>query len=198
MNKVILATGNKDKLREIKSILSDFEVISMAEAGFHDDIPENEETFEGNALTKAMAIWEKTGEIVLADDSGFCVDYLNGAPGVYSARYAGEDKNYEDNNKKILKELADVPKEKRGAKFVCAVAICYPDGTNETVRGELLGEVTEEAIGENGFGYDPVFYIEQAGKTLAQMNFEEKNAISHRKQAFEKAAKKLNEYFARK
>lgn len=192
MREVIIASANKHKLEEIKSILSDYKVISMEEAGFVDDIVEDGVTFEENALIKAKAIHEKTGKLVLGDDSGLMVDYLNGEPGIYSARYAGEEKDDKKNNDKLLKKLEGVPKEERVARFVCSVGICYEDGTTETVRGEVVGEIGFEEIGNGGFGYDPLFYIEHLDKTYAELTFDEKNSVSHRRRAFTKAKEILD------
>lgn len=187
MKEIIIATGNKFKLEEIKSILTGYKVIGMEEAGFYEDIVEDGLSFEENALIKAKAIHEKTGGIVLGDDSGLMVEYLNGAPGIYSARYAGEEKDDRKNNNKLLKELNSVCKEDRLAKFVCCVGICYEDGTCEALKGEVKGTIGFEEIGDGGFGYDPLFFIEELNKTYAELSFEEKNMVSHRRKAFEKA-----------
>jgi len=192
MKEVIIASANKHKLDEIKSILKDYKVISMEEAGFYDDIIEDGKSFEENALIKANAIHKKTGKLVLGDDSGLMVDYLNGEPGIYSARYAGEEKSDEKNNKKLLNALKNVDKKDRGAKFVCCVGICYEDGSNECVRGEDLGEIGFEERGDGGFGYDPLFYIKELDKTYAELTFEEKNMVSHRRRAFTKAKEILD------
>ncbi len=192
MKEVIIASANKHKLEEIKSILTDYKVISMEEAGFSDDIVEDGKSFEENALIKARAINKKTGKLVLGDDSGLMVEYLNGEPGIYSARYAGEEKDDDKNNKKLLKALEGVKKEDRKAKFVCCVGICYEDGSYETVRGEVEGEIGFKEVGDGGFGYDPLFYIESLDKTYAQLTFEEKNSVSHRRRAFTKAKEILD------
>ena len=181
MKEVIIASANKHKLEEIKSILKDYKVISMEEAGFFDDIVEDGTTFEENALIKAKAIHEKTGKLVLGDDSGLMVKYLNGEPGVYSARYAGEEKSDKKNNEKLLSKLKGVKEEDRKAKFVCTVGICYEDG--------IIG--TKE-IGNGGFGYDPLFYIRELNKTYAELTFDEKNRVSHRRKAFTKAKEILD------
>ena len=192
MKEVIIASANKHKLEEIKSILKDYKVISMAEAGFFDDIVEDGTTFEENALIKAKAIHEKTGKLVLGDDSGLMVDHLYGEPGIYSARYAGEEKSDKKNNEKLLDKLKGVKPENRNAKFVCTVGICYEDGTTETVRGEVEGIIGTEEIGDGGFGYDPLFYIKELNKTYAELTFDEKNMVSHRRKAFTKAKEILD------
>ena len=182
MTKIIFATGNKDKLREIKEILSDCDVDirSMKEAGINVDIVEDGKTFEDNALIKARAIAAHTDAIVLADDSGLEIDYLNKEPGIYSARYMGEDTSYRIKNGNLIQRLEGVPDEKRTARFVCAVAAAFPDGTVKTVRETMEGRIGYEEKGENGFGYDPIFYLPEYGCTSAELSMEEKNKISHR------------------
>lgn len=192
---VIIASANEHKLSEIKSILTGYDVISMEEAGFYDDIEEDADTFEGNALLKARAIYEKTGSVVVGDDSGLMVDYLNGGPGVYSARYAGEEKNDKANNDKLLENLNGVSSEDRGAKFMCTAAICFDDGSEKVVTGQVDGIIGFEEKGDGGFGYDPLFYIEELDKTYAQLSFEEKNMVSHRKRAFEKVKEELDKKY---
>ena len=149
--RLIIATGNEDKVREIDEILegTGFEAISMKQAGFNPDIVEDGTTFEENALKKAMAVHELSGEYVMADDSGLCIDALDGAPGIYSARFCGEDSTYEEKFRKIFEMLADVPEDKRTAQFVCAIAVVKPDGTSFTVRGECRGVLHEKPVGEN-------------------------------------------------
>ncbi|MGI6562377.1 MAG: XTP/dITP diphosphatase [Clostridia bacterium] len=193
MKKVIVATKNKGKLREIKRILEDFEfdVISMEEAGIEDTIEETGHTFDENAFIKAMHIHKKTGKTVIADDSGLEVEALSGAPGIYSARYAGEDANDKKNNQKLLEELKDIPKEKRDARFVCAIAVVMEDGQSFIVRGTVEGFIGFEPKGENGFGYDPLFVLPQYEKTMAQLTSEEKNKISHRGKALLKMVDEL-------
>ncbi len=183
--KIIFATGNAGKMKEIKAVFSDFdgEILSMKEAGVDCDIEENGTSFEENALIKAKAIWERTGAIVLADDSGLEVDYLNKEPGIYSARYLGEDTPYDVKNKIIMERLEGVPKEQRTARFVCAIAAVLPDGSEKTVRQTIEGYIGYEQKGENGFGYDPIFVVPEYGKTTAELTMEEKNAISHRGKA---------------
>ncbi|MBO4426423.1 MAG: XTP/dITP diphosphatase [Clostridiales bacterium] len=193
MMRLIIATGNEDKVREIDEILegTGFEAISMKQAGFDPDIVEDGTTFEENALKKAMAVHELSGEYVMADDSGLCIDALDGAPGIYSARFCGEDSTYEEKFKKIFEMLADVPEEQRTAQFVCAIAVVRPDGTSFTVRGECRGVLHEKPMGENGFGYDPIFYVPEFGMTTAQMEPEVKNSISHRGRALRAMVEKL-------
>lgn len=191
--RLIIATGNEDKVREIDEILegTGFEAISMKQAGFNPDIVEDGTTFEENALKKAMAVHELSGEYVMADDSGLCIDALDGAPGIYSARFCGEDSTYEEKFRKIFDMLADVPEDKRTAQFVCAIAVVKPDGTSFTVRGECRGVLHEKPVGENGFGYDPIFYVPEFGMTTAQMDPEVKNSISHRGRALRAMVEKL-------
>lgn len=182
MKKIIFATGNQDKMKEIREILSDLdaEILSLKDAGIKADIVEDGSTFEENAEIKAKAICELTGEIVLADDSGLEVDYLNKEPGIYSARYMGEDTSYRIKNKNIIDRLEGVPDEKRTARFVCAIAAAFPDGTVKTVRGTMEGRIGYEEKGENGFGYDPIFFLPEFGCTSSELSMEEKNKISHR------------------
>ena len=182
--KIIFATGNKDKLREIKEIMSDcpVEILSMKEAGIQADIEENGKTFEENALIKAKAIHQEEA-IVLADDSGLEVDYLNKEPGVYSARYMGEDTSYDIKNQSIIDRLDGVEKEKRTARFVCAIAASLPDGSTLVTRETMEGYIGWEASGENGFGYDPIFYPFGYDCSSAALSREEKNKISHRGKA---------------
>ena len=191
--RLIIATGNEDKVREIDEILegTGFEAISMKQAGFSPDIVEDGTTFEENALKKAMAVHELSGEYVMADDSGLCIDALDGAPGIYSARFCGENSTYEEKFRKIFEMLADVPEDKRTAQFVCAIAVVKPDGTSFTVRGECRGVLHEKPVGENGFGYDPIFYVPEFGMTTAQMDPEVKNSISHRGRALRAMVEKL-------
>lgn len=185
MKRIIFATGNEGKMREIREILRDLdvEVLSLKEAGIHGDIVEDGTTFEENAVIKARTISEMTGEIVLADDSGLEIDYLNKEPGVYSARYMGEDTSYHIKNANLIQRLEGVPDEKRTARFVCAVAAAFPDGTVKTVRGTMEGRIAYEERGENGFGYDPIFFLPEFQCTSAELSMEEKNQISHRGKA---------------
>ena len=185
MKKIIFATGNEGKMREIREILKDVDaqILSLKEAGIHADIVEDGKTFEENAVIKAKAICEMTGEIVLADDSGLEVDYLNKEPGVYSARYMGEDTSYRIKNASLIQRLEGVPDEKRTARFVCVIAAAFPDGTVKTVRGTMEGRIGYREEGENGFGYDPIFYLPEYGCSSAVLSMEEKNKISHRGKA---------------
>lgn len=185
MKKIIFATGNKDKMREIREILSDCDVDiqSMKEAGINVDIVEDGKTFEENALIKAKAVAEHTDAIVLADDSGLEIDYLNKEPGVYSARYMGEDTSYDIKNQNLIDRLDGVPKEKRTARFVCAIAAVLPDGENLIARQTMEGYIGWEIEGENGFGYDPIFYLDEYGCSSASLTPQQKNKISHRGKA---------------
>lgn len=185
MRKIIFATGNQGKMKEIREILADLdaEILSLKDAGITADIVENGNSFEENAQIKAKAICELTGEIVLADDSGLEVDYLNKEPGIYSARYMGEDTSYHIKNASIIQRLEGVPDEQRTARFVCAVAAAFPDGTVKTVRETMEGRIGYEEKGANGFGYDPIFYLPEYGCTSAEISMEEKNKISHRGKA---------------
>ncbi|MFR0666392.1 MAG: XTP/dITP diphosphatase [Faecalimonas umbilicata] len=183
--KIIFATGNQDKMKEIRMILEDLgiPVSSMKEAGIDVDIVEDGTTFEENAMIKAEAIAKLTDAIVLADDSGLEIDYLNKEPGIYSARYAGTDTSYEIKNNLLLQRLEGVPDEKRTARFVCAIAAVFPDGSKETVRGTIEGRIGYEIAGEHGFGYDPIFYLPEYGCTTAELDPEKKNELSHRGKA---------------
>lgn len=184
MKKIIFATGNENKMKEIRMILADcgYEILSMKQAGIDADVVEDGNTFEENAIIKATEISKIAGGdcVVLADDSGLEVDYLNKEPGIYSARYEGVDTPYSIKNKIILDRLAGVPDEKRTARFVCAIAAAFPDGRVETRRGTIEGRIAYEPAGENGFGYDPIFYVPEFGKTTAELAPEEKNKVSHR------------------
>lgn len=185
MQKIIFATGNEGKMKEIREILGelDVEVLSLKDAGIKADIEENGKTFQENAIIKATQICKMTGEIVLADDSGLEIDYLNKEPGVYSARYMGEDTSYHIKNANLISRLEGVPEEKRTARFVCAIAAAFPDGTVKTTYGTMEGRIGYEEKGENGFGYDPIFYLPEFGCTSAELSMEEKNKISHRGKA---------------
>ncbi len=197
MKKIIFATKNKGKMKEIKSIMQDldYEVISMEEAGITVDVVEDGETFEENALKKAIEIMKCAKEIVLADDSGIEIDFLNKQPGVYSARYLGENTPYEVKNQKILELLKDVKEEKRTARFVCVIAVAFPNGEVKpfTQRAEIEGMISYEAKGTNGFGYDPIFFVPTYQMTTAEMTNELKNKISHRGKALELMKVKLLE-----
>ena len=182
MKRMIFATGNENKMKEIREILGalPLEILSMKEAGVSADIVEDGKTFEENALIKARAICKLAGEMVLADDSGLEIDYLNKEPGIYSARYMGEDTSYHIKNKSLIDRLEGVPDEKRTARFVCAIAAVFPDGKELVVRGTVEGIIGYEEKGENGFGDDPIFYLPERGCTTAELPPEEKNSISHR------------------
>lgn len=188
MRRIIFATGNAGKMREIREIMADMpvEVVSMKEAGILADIEENGTTFVENAKIKATEIAKHTKDIVLADDSGLEVDYLNKEPGVYSARYLGEDTPYEVKNQAILDRLSGVPKEKRTARFVCAIAAALPDGKVLTTQATIEGYIGEKPTGENGFGYDPIFMVEEYQCSTAELSEEQKNEISHRGKALRK------------
>ena len=187
MKKLIFATGNENKMKEIRMILGDldYEILSMKEAGIDADIVEDGKTFEENAIIKATAISKLSGCLVLADDSGLEVDYMDKMPGIYSARWMGEDTSYRIKNKAIIDKLEGVPDEKRTARFVCAIAAAFPDGRVVTKRGTIEGIIGYEERGENGFGYDPIFFLSEYGKTTAELSPEEKNQISHRGKALE-------------
>lgn len=182
---IIFATGNKDKMREIREIMADVdvEVISMKEAGIVVDVVEDGETFEENSLIKAKAIAEYTDAIVLADDSGLEIDYLDKAPGVYSARFMGEDTSYDIKNQALIDKLDGVPKEERTARFVCAIGAVLPNKETLVVRETMEGYIGYEIAGENGFGYDPIFYLDEFGCSSAALSREQKNEISHRGKA---------------
>ncbi len=185
MTKIIFATGNQGKMREIQQIMADMdvEVVSMKEAGIFTDIEENGTTFEENALIKARAIANEANAIVLADDSGLEIDFLDKAPGVLSARYLGEDTPYEVKNAHILELLKDVKGSERSARFVCSIAAVFPDGREFTTYSTIEGEIAQKSAGENGFGYDPIFFVPEFGKTTAELSADEKNKISHRGKA---------------
>lgn len=207
MKDIIFATGNAGKMKEIREILADLgvEIYSMKEAGIEAEVEENGVTFEENALMKAegIAAWcrengvpnlsQRTAAdfIVMADDSGLEVDYLNKEPGVYSARYMGHDTSYREKNANIIARLDGVLKEERTARFVCAIAAVFPDGTHEVVRGAVEGYIGWEERGENGFGYDPIFYLYENDLSTAQLSPEEKNAISHRGRALRLMKEKM-------
>lgn len=191
MKKIIFATGNANKMVEVRMILADcgYEIVSMKEAGIDIDIVEDGKTFEENAIIKATAISktkEAEGCVVLADDSGLEVDYMDGAPGIYSARWQGEDTPYSIKNQMIIDALADAKEEERTARFVCTIAAAFPDGTVTTRRGVIEGMIAHQPAGENGFGYDPIFFLPEYGKTTAELAPEDKNKISHRGRALEK------------
>ena len=192
---MIFATTNQGKVREIKAILGDIgeDILSLKEAGITADIVEDGATFEENAIIKAKAIMELTGQIVLADDSGLEVDAMNKEPGIYSARFMGEDTPYEEKNRAIIERLEGVEGDARSARFVCVIAAAFPDGEVITTRGTIEGVIAKEPAGTNGFGYDPIVYVPEYGMTTGQMEPEQKNAISHRGKALMAMKKILKE-----
>lgn len=194
---IIFATKNKHKLKEINAILGavGIEVISMEEAGIDIDVEEDGLTFEENAIKKAEEIMKATGGIVLADDSGLEVDYLDKEPGIYSARYGGVDTPYKIKNKLLIDRLEGVKESKRTARFVCAIAAAFPDGNTITTRGTIDGTIAFEEKGDNGFGYDPILYIPEYKMTTGEMPSDLKNSISHRGKALRAMREILEEYF---
>ena len=202
MKRLIFATGNQNKMREIREILADLpvEILSMKEAGIEADIVEDGKTFEENAMIKATEIAkiahkmpEYAQAVVLADDSGLEIDYLNKEPGIYSSRYMGEDTSYDIKNQALLDRLDGVPDEKRTARFVCAIAAAMPDSSCEVVRGTMEGIIGHEIAGENGFGYDPIFFLPEYGCTSAELSPEKKNELSHRGEGLKKIRKILEQ-----
>lgn len=202
MDTIIFATGNKNKMIEIRMILADLgcKILSQKEAGIQADVVEDGQTFEENALIKATTIAdiarkmpEYKNAVVLADDSGLEIDALNKEPGIYSARYMGEDTSYDIKNQALIDRLEGVPDEKRTARFVCAIAAALPDGSTEVVRGTMEGRIGYEITGENGFGYDPIFYLPQFGCNSAELEPEKKNELSHRGEGLRKMRKVLEE-----
>lgn len=195
MRKIIIATKNQGKVKDFQTLFSkyDYEVVSLLDFPQIGDIEETGTSFEENAVLKAESISKELNEIVLADDSGLIVDMLDGRPGVYSARYAGEQKNDQDNIEKVLQELQGVEDESRTARFYCALALARPHGETIVVHGTCEGRIAHESYGENGFGYDPIFYILEEEKTMAQLTPEEKNKISHRRNALKKLEEVLKE-----
>lgn len=197
MKKIIFATGNEHKMKEIRMILKDLgiPVESMKEAGITAEIVEDGETFEENALKKAKGIAALTNDcLVLADDSGLEIDYLDKQPGIHSARFMGENTSYDVKNSELLHRLEGVPDEKRSARFVCAIAAVFPDGDTRIVRGTIEGRVAYEAKGSNGFGYDPIFYIPELGRTTSELSEEHKNEISHRGKALCAMREEIDKY----
>ena len=202
MDTIIFATGNKNKMIEIRMILADLgcKILSQKEAGIQADVVEDGQAFEENALIKATTIAdiarkmpEYKNAVVLADDSGLEIDALNKEPGIYSARYMGEDTSYDIKNQALIDRLEGVPDEKRTARFVCAIAAALPDGSTEVVRGTMEGRIGYEITGENGFGYDPIFYLPQFGCSSAELEPEKKNELSHRGEGLRKMRKVLEE-----
>lgn len=199
MNRIIFATGNENKLKEIRQIMKDinFEIVSMKEAGINIDIEETGSSFLENAYLKAKTIWDITGGIVMADDSGLVIDYLNGEPGVYSARYMGEDTAYEIKNAKILEIMKEAKGSERSARFVASIVCILPDGRDLSVIETMEGLIADKIVGENGFGYDPILYLPEYSCTSAELSPEEKNKISHRGKALKLMREKLeNENFS--
>jgi len=203
-HRIIFATGNEGKMREVRLILADLgmEVLSMGEAGICCDVEENGRTFKENAEIKARAVWEKaggahkdTGNIVLADDSGLVVDYLGGEPGIYSARYLGEDTSYEVKNQVIIDRVAEAKEEERTARFVSAIAAVLPDGRVLHTEGAVEGLIAHKPAGDGGFGYDPIFYLPEYNMTSAQIPIEKKNEISHRGRALKAMKQKLESLY---
>ena len=197
MLKLVLASRNKKKIAELETLLGELsskvQVLSLDDIGFTDDIVEDGDTFAANSLIKA-SVPARLGYIGVADDSGLAVDALDGAPGVYSARYSGEGADDTSNNKKLLSALSDVPDERRNARFCTVVTCAFPDGRNFQVEGVCEGRILHEPMGEGGFGYDPLFYYEPFGKSFAELTADEKNAVSHRGKAMRAFVLKLTEY----
>jgi len=196
MGRIVFATGNTGKIREINAIMADtgMEVVSMKDAGIRIDIEENGSTYEENALIKARAVAALTGDIVMADDSGLEIDYLDKEPGVYSARYLGKDTSYHVKNADLIRRLEGVPDEQRTARFVCAIAAVLPDGRTLTVRAAIEGRIGYEEKGTNGFGYDPIFYVPEFQRTTAELTEAEKNEVSHRGKALRLMKEELKRY----
>ena len=201
--RIVFATGNQDKMREIRAILSDLdmEIVSMEEAGVYMDVNESGTSFSENAQIKATVIAQELQDrnqqketIVMADDSGLEVDYLHKEPGIYSARYLGKDTSYTDKNNTIIEKLHGVPDEKRTARFVCAIAAVMPDGMILSTNESMEGQIGYEISGQNGFGYDPIFFLPEFGKTAAELSEEEKNRISHRGKALRAIEKMIREH----
>ena len=192
-HRIIFATGNPGKMREIRQILGDLgcEILSMKEAGAAPEIVEDGTTFGENAEIKARAVWACTGEIVLADDSGLVIDYLGGEPGIYSARYMGEDTSYEIKNRNLIERLSQAQGAERAARFVCNIAAVLPDGRVLHTEAVMEGVIAQEPAGSGGFGYDPILLLTEYGVTSAELTMEEKNRISHRGKALEAMKQKL-------
>ena len=193
MKEPIIATHNPGKVKEFKEILEPkgYDVKSLAEIGFTEEIEETGHTFEENAILKAEAVAKAVNKMVIADDSGLSIDNLGGRPGVYSARYAGEQKDDQANIEKVLSELKGIEKEQRTARFRCALAVSIPGEETKTVEGHVEGYIAEEPRGEYGFGYDPIFIVKDKDKTMAELTSDEKNKISHRADALKKLSKLL-------
>ena len=191
MEKIIIASSNAGKINEIRNILPEFEFLGLSDIGFTEEIEEDGESFEQNALIKARVIHNACSCTVIADDSGLCVDALNGAPGVLSARFSGVHGDDRKNNEKLLECMSGTAAEKRTARFICAAAAVFSDGEEYTAEGRAEGFIAFEESGENGFGYDPLFISRETGISFAQMSEEQKNMISHRKKAFAALAKTI-------
>lgn len=194
-HRIIFATGNEGKMREIRLILADLglPILSMKEAGAEPEIVEDGATFGENAEIKARAVWNLTGDIVLADDSGLVVDYIGGEPGIYSARYLGEDTPYEVKNRSIIERLKDAEGRERSARFVCNIAAMLPDGGVLHTEAVMEGIIAGEPAGNGGFGYDPILYLPEFGRTSAEITMEQKNEISHRGKALRAMKKALED-----
>lgn len=198
MKKLVIASGNAGKVREFKEILKDWEITSMKEEGVAQEVAETGITFQENAEIKARALAERLktagiSAIAIADDSGIEIDAFDGGPGVYSARYLGEDTPYTEKNRIILEKLRDVPEEKRGARYVCAIVAVWPDGQSRVTQASCEGRIAMESKGTGGFGYDPIFYVPEFAKSMAELTPDEKNQISHRGKALEKMVEILEE-----
>ena len=193
--KIFLATKNKGKIEDFKKLTEDMdiEVVTILDNIDIPDVVEDGDTFEENSVKKALEIAKYTGIVTVSDDSGLCVDYLNGAPGVYSARYSGENATDESNMDKLLEDLKDVKKEDRKAHFVSVVTIAYPDGKHQSFRGEVEGEILFERQGNNGFGYNPIFYSKELGKSFGMATMDERVSVSHRGRAFRKLKEEVLE-----
>ena len=197
--RIVFATGNKDKMKEIRMILADLglPVISMKEAGVSADIVEDGKTFQENAMIKAQTIDRLLpNDVVMADDSGLEIDYLNKEPGIYSARYMGEHTSYDIKNNNLLKRLENVPAEKRTARFVCAIAAVFPDRGTVTSCCTMEGRIADHIAGENGFGYDPIFWLDECGCTSAEISPKQKNELSHRGKALREVKRKMEVYMS--
>ena len=197
--RIVFATGNKDKMKEIRMILADLglPVISMKEAGVSADIVEDGKTFQENAMIKAQAIARLLpNDVVMADDSGLEIDYLNKEPGIYSARYMGEHTSYDIKNNNLLQRLENVPAEKRTARFVCAIAAVFPDRGTVTSCCTMEGRIADHIAGENGFGYDPIFWLDECGCTSAEISPKQKNELSHRGKALREVKRKMEVYMS--
>ena len=194
-HRIIFATGNAGKMREIRLILGDLgcDILSMKEAGADPEIVENGKSFGENAEIKARAVWECTGDIVLADDSGLEVDYIGGEPGIYSARYMGEDTSYDIKNRNIIERLKNAKGEERAARFICNIAAVLPDGRVVHTEASMEGMIAMEPAGSGGFGYDPILMIPEYGVTSSELTIEQKNKISHRGKALEAMKEELRQ-----